>query len=393
MLVAPPPPTETLVPSSATRPDSGLRPPVDDHRTGLIVTVASAVALGFSLLVTAQTMFSMMDHGHAWWRIFGWHLGSWLFWVPFAPWVVKLGGDVRWGEGSGRTLRLGALSVLLAGGQLVVSGAAATLLQPYQPVARTRFLRYLENEFLPWVAVDLIAFWCLIAIGSAIAANRRSRAHELRETRLETELARAQLDALRLEIQPHFLFNTLNSVAALIRRRSNDRALEVVLGLSELLRATLDRSDRHQVPLREEVDFVERYLALQKTRFADRLRVTVDVPDELAEVPVPWLILQPLVENAIRHGIAPRAGGGELEIRAASGGDQLELLVTDDGPGLGDDRPRDEKAKGLGLDNIRSRLRQLHGDEASLGLTREADRTVARVRLPIPVSEPLASAG
>jgi hypothetical protein len=398
---------ETVPTSGAPELEPGWGTPAPRSSRGLVLLGAAVVALGFSLLLTGHTMFSMLDHGHSWWRIFGWQLASWAFWVPLAPWIVELGmielgGAPLWGERGvrRRIVRLLALSALLAGGQLVVSSAAATVLQPYLPVGRTRFLSVFESGFLTWVAGDLMVFWCLIAVGSAIAANRRSRAHELRESRLEAELARAQLDALRLEIQPHFLFNTLNSVAALIRRRSNDRALEVVLGLSELLRATVDRSDRHLVPLREEVEFVERYVALQKTRFADRLRVAFDVAADVAELPVPWLVLQPLVENAIRHGVAPRAGGGSIEVRARLEQGALVLEVADDGPGPG----AEESAAGIGLRNVRSRLQQLYGDAASLSLVRtlestaangeaaSVERTVATVRLPVVAGRPLSVA-
>jgi hypothetical protein len=343
--------------------------------------------------VTVQIMLAMLDHGHSWWRMLGAQLGSWAVWIPVAPWIVRMGADLRWGEERSRPLlvRAAGLCMVITLVQLLVSAGCATLFRPFHPVGSPSFLRNLESRIVSWSVVDILVFLSLVAVGSAVAANQRSRSHELRESRLEAELARAQLDALRLEIQPHFLFNTLNSVAALVRRRSNQRALEVVLGLSELLRSTLDRSDRQLVPLHEELDFVRRYVALQRTRFEDRLRVSFEIDDSLLDEPVPWLVLQPLVETAIRHGVAPRANGGSVVIRARRTPEGLALEVEDDGPGPAS--ASGDENRGIGLDNTRSRLHQLYHDAASLSLGRVDDHTLAVARIPTPSALPEASVG
>ena len=153
----------------------------------------------------------------------------------------------------------------------------------------------------------MLVFVLLLVAGNALGAHQRARRLERREARLEVELTRAQLEALRLEIHPHFLFNTLNSITALIRVKDHGRALEMVLGLSELMRATVDGPRDHLVPLSTEIDFVRRYVDLQRARFADRLDICWDVDDAALAVPVPTLLLQPLVENAIRHGAAAQS--------------------------------------------------------------------------------------
>ena len=204
----------------------------------------------------------------------------------------------------------------------------------------------------------------------------------MRELRLETALARAQLDALQLEIQPHFLFNTLNSIAALIRARDNAQALEMLLNLSELMRSTLGRPPDQLRPLAEELEFVKRYVALQQTRFADRLTVLYDVDDRCLPYRVPVFLLQPLVENAIRHG-ARRAAHCRIEISASCPTlSQLHLSVTDDGTGLPDgfDAVRDA---GTGLSNTRSRLTQLYGDAARFTITRnDPAGTIVDIAIP-----------
>lgn len=176
---------------------------------------------------------------------------------------------------------------------------------------------------------------------------------------LEAQLARAQLQTLKLQLHPHFLFNTLNTITALIT--TEPRAAErVVTGLSELLRLSLHSAGEQEVPLERELELLRRYVEIQQVRFPDRLRVEIRVTAEACRALVPNLILQPLVENAIRHGIAPRASGGLVEIRAARDGDVLRLSVSDDG--LGARAAGARAGEGVGLSNTRARLRHLYGD-------------------------------
>jgi LytS/YehU family sensor histidine kinase len=167
-------------------------------------------------------------------------------------------------------------------------------------------------------------------------------------------------------MEPHFMFNTLNAISGLIRDNRNDDAVSMIVGLSEFLRRAADDSSRPQVALAEEVEYLQRYLDIQKVRFAERLQVSVDVPAELLPVQVPNLILQPLVENAIKHGIAKRAGGGAIRVAVSRSNDRLSLRVYNDGPGL----PADWAASrvGIGLSNLRTRLQILYGTGFELNL-------------------------
>src|SRR5262249_22735923 len=148
------------------------------------------------------------------------------------------------------------------------------------------------------------------------------------------QLSKAQFDALRRQIEPHFLFNTLNAIAGLVREKKNDEAVSMIVGLSDFLRSVLEDRNRQQVPLQQEMELMERYLEIQKVRFADRLQLNVDVPSELLPARVPSLVLQPLVENAIKHGIAKRAQGGAIRVAASRTNGMLSLRVYNDGPTL-----------------------------------------------------------
>lgn len=184
------------------------------------------------------------------------------------------------------------------------------------------------------------------------------RARELAVARLETELARSQLRALKAQLQPHFLFNTLHAVTVLIRH-DRDAAIRTVMHLSDLLRMVLLDADRQEVPLERELRFVRLYLEVEQTRFRDRLEVVWDVAPGLGRAAVPPLLLQPLVENALKHGLGARASGGSVAIAASTTNGTLTLRVTDDGPGLR--AGADQTGTGIGLSSIRGRLEKLFG--------------------------------
>jgi len=210
--------------------------------------------------------------------------------------------------------------------------------------------------------------------------------------RLSAELADARLEALAAQLHPHFLFNTLQGISTLLHR-DPDAADAMLQRLSELLRRTLRRDGAHEIPLRQEIELLELYVGVVQTRFADRLRVTIHVPPDLEDALVPHFLLQPLVENALQHGIARRAGAGHVEVRADRVGDALTLRVTDDGPGL-HGGARSFPREGIGLANTRRRLAQLYGAEQRLDLDAGPDGGLSvTARIPwhvAPVTEPVA---
>ncbi len=206
-------------------------------------------------------------------------------------------------------------------------------------------------------ALDGLAYVALIGLAHAGVFYRRYREREAQASLLESRLNEARLRSLQAQLQPHFLFNTLNGIATLVRR-DPATAEEMLLSLSDLLRIALSSSHRQEIPLREEMDFMERYLALQKMRFGERLQVSEEIDPEAMDCLVPALVLQPLVENAIRHGLEPSGRPGKLRIAGSREGNWLKLTVEDDGVGLS---PGEEHGSGVGLANVRERLAALHG--------------------------------
>ena len=217
-------------------------------------------------------------------------------------------------------------------------------------------------------ALDVLVYWSLVGVCQAITNFRSSQERERRAVELEARLTSAKLQALRMQINPHFLFNTLNSIAALVY--VNPRAADEMLGdLSELLRRSLDSMEEQEIPLAQELEFIGAYLSIEQKRFGERLRLEKSVPDELMKALVPALILQPLVENAIRHGIEPRRGPGLISIEAKQEDKLLHLIVRDNGRGL-PDADLNSSVRGIGLANIQARLQGLYHQDQSFSFGR-----------------------
>jgi signal transduction histidine kinase len=216
---------------------------------------------------------------------------------------------------------------------------------------------------------NLPVYWVLVSLVHTLRFYRRAEERTRRALELEARLADAKLQALRMQLHPHFLFNTLNAIAALVHKDPR-AADDMITNLSELLRATLDTAAQ-EIPLRQELEFLDRYLEIQQMRFGERLRVEKDLDAAALDALVPTLILQPLVENAIRHGIEPAARPGVVTLRARRGEDgMLMLSVRDSGGGSA---PREKSSPGIGLANTRARLEALYGRAASLTLHADAE--------------------
>jgi signal transduction histidine kinase len=274
------------------------------------------------------------------WRVVAPALADWYLWAALTPGIAWLARRVpivsrRWPR---------ALLV-----HVPVSIAVAML---------KLALRVLVGRWVPSLAtmgfgpvvmaqlhLNVITYWVIAGLSQAVGYYR-----------LEAKLAQAQLDVLRMQLHPHFLFNTLHAISTLVRK-DPDGAERTIAQLSDLLRVTLDTLGRQKSTVQEEIDFVGRYLAIQQTRFGDRLVVRHLVEPDTLDALLPTQILQPLVENAIRHGIGPRASGGAVEIRISRRGGQLMVRVADNGVGAAAGSVR----QGLGLSNTRARLTELYG--------------------------------
>jgi two-component system LytT family sensor kinase len=229
-------------------------------------------------------------------------------------------------------------------------------------------------------------YWIILLVCFAFDYYRRYQEGEIKTTRLSAQLAQAQLQALKMQLHPHFLFNTLHSISALVHKDAN-AADKMIARLGDFLRLTLDNAGAQEVSLQQEIEFLKCYLEIERIRFKDRLTVHMEIEPQALDARVPNLILQPIVENAIKHGIAPRTSAGHIEIEAKRYDGMLQVQVTDNGPGLPVNGGSGKIIKeGLGLANTQARLQQCYGDQHRLDLMNTA-RGGLTVLLEIPFKE------
>jgi two-component sensor histidine kinase len=339
--------------------------------------------LAYALVNATQIVSGMRAVGmqHAWARLFLTVLASWLVWAVATPLVLWLGDRFpptqlrplrTWFIHFGACAAIGTVYSLWAGWLQV-------LLQPWGYAQPKQFGPAAFYVFYGEFHLFLILYAAILAINYTLESSRRLAQRETEAARLNEQLSRAKLDALRRQLEPHFLFNTLNAIAGLVRENRNDDAVSMIASLSDLLRRVLDDSGKQEVSLGEEMDFLETYLEIQKTRFADRLQLSIEVPGEFLSARVPSLILQPMVENAIEHGIGTRAAGGAIRIAAARNNGLLTLSVYNDGPRM----PQDwEQRSGVGLSNVRERLRSIYGNACQLNIQNQPRGVEVQLSVP-----------
>jgi len=343
------------VPGSLTRRDAALQVFVAASFLGLIA------AGQHNLTMRATDGDITLLHA------LGMGMPYWYLWALFVPVVA---GALRW-------FPLRRTRWLLAVTMHLVIALAVTLLHSWLEMGVQHVLGLRHGSFGAFTEMSLShALWMLpyglLAYGAILGAlaavdySRRMKTEQLASAALGTQLAEARLQALRTQLNPHFLFNAMNSIAMLVRRKDNDTAVTMIAGLSDLLRYFLEERPPQEVRLRDELAFLERYLAVESVRFQDRLQVRIAADEGALDAYVPNLVLQPLVENALKHGISRRVSAGRLAIEAEATATTLTLRVRDDGPGPGAETG--DRA-GVGLRNVRARLEQLYGAEQRLDLS------------------------
>jgi two-component system LytT family sensor kinase len=322
-------------------------------------------------------------------RMFAAELVAWGAWAPLTPLVLWLGRRFpveRTALGRGLLVHVPAC-LLIGAAHLAFFQAVVIALEPFGPEQHPRpFWEQFLGRATSQLHIELLIYSATLGLGYAVSYYARFRERERRAAQLEAQLAQAQLQALKMQLHPHFLFNTLNGIAGLVRDNKNRAAVDMLAGLSDLLRYTLENAGRQEVPLKEELEFLELYLGIQQMRFPDRLRVEMRVAPETLDALVPNLILQPLVENAIRHGVSKRATPGTVGVTAERDGEHLRVNVYDDGPGLQGNGGAGEgggAGRGVGLSNTRERLQQLYGGRQRFTLAaREGGGVEAALAIP-----------
>jgi hypothetical protein len=333
--------------------------------------------LVFGLISGTQVWLGMLTHGHSVPRLLGYHVVVWLAWL--GPTYVIVGLARRFPVVPPRPIPvlvhvLGAAAVVVCHG--LVWLALCLWMRPYD----TRTVTFANAR--PWEYVLEccpleLALYALV-LGAAIAFEyyRRTQERAIELARVRASLADARLHALELQIQPHSLFNTMNAISALIRAGRSQEAVSMVNGMSELFRYALDHAGRTHVALDEELRVLERYLEIQRVRFPDRMSFRIEAEGEVRRGAVPALLLQPLAENAVRHGIAKSAAAGVVEVRAFRRDDRLLIELFNSGA-LGAVSPA-----GIGLTNTVERLRHLYGESGRFDLSPSEGGVLARVAIP-----------
>jgi two-component system, LytTR family, sensor kinase len=339
------------------------------------------------LFFATKTYYLQYSSGlnSSWFKAIWWNLMEWYGWGALSPLIFRICRGLEkavtrrlWGRVFAAHLVSGLVLALLHGA--ILTGGArieAVFIRSGFDWASLAWL-VLRNHF----HADFFTYLAIAGGCHAAKFHAQVRERELRAIELEASLAQAKLHALKMQLQPHFLFNTLQTVAELVHQ-DPEAADQIILRLGELLRMTLQSHESNEVTLKEEIDFLKIYLEIEQARMGERLSVKLLIEPDTWSAKVPNLFLQPLVENAVRHGIAPYAAAGEITISSRRENGLLRVVIRDTGPGLASENGR---AGGVGLTNTRARLRQLYGEGARLDLMNDRGLIVC-VELPFALAE------
>jgi two-component system LytT family sensor kinase len=334
----------------------------------------TAIAAGWAflgLVLSLELYFNNRAQGNSWSdfeSIAVPQFGRAAMWACLAPFILMLRDRMPLSSGrwvGGILFHIVFSFIVMATFYLGRIEAFALMIEPI----KKGFWHEANVGFYGHNLVDIAYYWAVIAFGYGVELQRKYKSEEIKSVQLESRLIEAELKLLREQIKPHFLFNTLNTVSVLVRDGKNDVAVTLLARLGSLLRMSLDRPHENVTTLQAELDFLDRYVDIQKARFPDRLSVEVSIDEAALGMTVPWLVLQPIVENAILHGVAPKAGPGRVDVLGRINGGTLRLEVSDDGPGVPN---LPGLVEGTGLANTRARLHKIYGNAAKMTIKSRA---------------------
>jgi signal transduction histidine kinase len=378
--------------SLAENADLGLNkamntePKLNRPMTKWIVIWAVWTLVGFFFASQSVLQNQLSENPVPFWRILSWQLFSGYVWFALSPLILWLGRRFPFENGKWKT----SLPVHLIASLIVALFQLAVDAFVLPELGYLR--RYLSGSFFEnyrvFVLVNLhfsvSIYWGVLGIYQAIRYYRKYRERELQTSQLEARLAMSRLQVLKMQLHPHFLFNTLNAISELIYK-DPESAERMIGDLSDLLRMSFQNLEVQEITLKQELEFLRKYLEIEQMRFHDRLRVEMKIAPETLDAQVPNMILQPLVENAIKHGLAPRSEGGKIEIGAERSNGHLQITVSDDGIGV-PFNDVENLPEGVGLSNTRKRLRHLYGERHQFELA-TSEKSGLKVNLTIPFKE------
>lgn len=341
---------------------------------------------GFFL--TSQVAFQnlLSKNPVSFWRILSWQLFSGYVWFLLTPLILWLGRRFPFEKG-GWKVSLPAhlvISFVIALAQQAVDAYVLPKLGYLRSYQLDSFWETYKIFLLVNLHFGVAIYWAVLSIYQAVRYYRKYRERELATSKLEARLAQSRLQVLKMQLHPHFLFNTLNAISELIYK-DRESAERMIGDLSDLLRLSFENLEVQEISLKQELEFLRKYLEIEQMRFHDRLIVEMEISPDTLDASVPNMILQPLVENAIKHGIAPLSTGGKIEIGAHRCNGSLELSVSDNGIGV-PFNDLENLSEGVGISNTRRRLRHLYGEAHKFDLT-NAEKSGLRVNLTIPFRE------
>jgi two-component sensor histidine kinase len=342
--------------------------------------VGAAVAVALVEAAGLVSRSALEGRSYPWGLALRVGLGLWLTMAAVTPIPVVMAARFPLERGRlwGRLLLHAFAATVFVAAHLALDIAVQTLQGNMRPEPFGPHLGYLLGQYL---AIEMLVYAAVAGAFMFVRARRDAEARARAAETLRAELGEARLAALHSQLAPHFLFNTLNAISTLAVKGERESVTRALSALAELLRAVLEERPGHQVALADELEFLERYLELQQLRFSDRLRVERSIAPETRDARVPWLLLQPIVENAVQHGLAG-SEGGTVTLAARCEGGTLVLEVNNRAAGDGRAPASASRSAGIGLANARARLAQLYGDAQALELLPDAHGTTVRIRLP-----------
>lgn len=338
--------------------------------------------------VETYAMMQLAGRGIPFWRAMAAQTPQWLMYGVLSPLILHMAERLPLHRAPrlAKLIAHGTVALALGIPYALAATASYRAVMPPSP-SNMGFTGMALSWYLSALPIMLLTYFAVAGAGTAVHWFVRHRDAELRSAKLETQLTDARLAALRSQLHPHFLFNSLNAITVLIRDRDHDTAERMLELLSELLRSTLRATTEHRIPVADEVAFIRRYLAIEEIRFSDRLRVNYDIDPAVDQALVPALVLQPLVENAIRHGISRSRTASRIAVAARTQNNRLILEVVDDGPGPAatsmQTQERSRGKSGVGLANTRDRLAVLYGDASCELRPGVNGGTIARIEIPL----------